>query len=185
MTLNQGPFPRPELPGVNGNTGLSAIPCRPAWFSRTSGCLATVDFPCCHRSPSANMPSPMPRRTRAVLPSLASCTMAAFPVLKPGRRPHRYFRGLLRLHSRRGPLDRAAADRRQPFRARHHRAQRLQLRAQQAVGAGHPHVERHAPPGRLSRPVRYGRPRAIPRGHTKKLPLRRSRSRRSHQGVRQ
>jgi hypothetical protein len=29
LTLNQGPFPRPALPGVDGNTGLSATPTRP------------------------------------------------------------------------------------------------------------------------------------------------------------
>jgi len=34
---------------------------------------------------------------------------AAFPKLGVGRRPHCYFRGLLRLHSRYGPLDRSTA----------------------------------------------------------------------------
>jgi hypothetical protein len=34
---------------------------------------------------------------------------AAFPALRSGRRPHCFFRGLLRLHSRYGPLDRSAA----------------------------------------------------------------------------
>src|SRR6202035_6015495 len=33
----------------------------------------------------------------------------AFPVLKAGRHPHYLFRGLLRLHSRYGPLDRSTA----------------------------------------------------------------------------
>jgi hypothetical protein len=36
----------------------------------------------------------MPRRTRAVLVSLSSCAMAAFPVLKPGRRSHHMISGL-------------------------------------------------------------------------------------------
>ena len=40
------------------------------------------------------MPSPMPRQTRAVLASLSSCAMAAFPVLKPGRRSHYMISGL-------------------------------------------------------------------------------------------
>ena len=34
---------------------------------------------------------------------------AAFPVTQSGRHPHRYFRGLLRLYSRYGPLARSAA----------------------------------------------------------------------------
>ena len=39
------------------------------------------------------MPSPMPRQTRAVLVSLSSCAIAAFPVLKPGRRSHHMISG--------------------------------------------------------------------------------------------
>jgi hypothetical protein len=35
----------------------------------------------------------MPRRTPAVLASLSSCAMAAFPVLKPGRRSHHMISG--------------------------------------------------------------------------------------------
>ena len=37
---------------------------------------------------------------------------AAFPVTQSGRHPHRYFRGLLQLYSRYGPLARSAAQRR-------------------------------------------------------------------------
>ena len=44
--------------------------------------------------------------------SVSSLSHAAFPVTKAGRRPHPYFRGLLRLHSRYGPLDRSTAQRR-------------------------------------------------------------------------
>lgn len=40
---------------------------------------------------------------------LPSPLRAAFPVAQAGRHPHRYFRGLLRLHSRYGPLARSAA----------------------------------------------------------------------------
>ena len=36
----------------------------------------------------------MPRQTRAVLASLSSCAMAAFPALKPGRRSHYMISGL-------------------------------------------------------------------------------------------
>jgi hypothetical protein len=34
---------------------------------------------------------------------------AAFPEIQPGRHPHHYFRGLLRPHTRCGPLDRSTA----------------------------------------------------------------------------
>jgi hypothetical protein len=41
--------------------------------------------------------------------SIASLSRAAFPESQPGRHPRGHFRGLLRLHSRYGPLDRATA----------------------------------------------------------------------------
>ena len=44
-----------------------------------------------------------------VLSSVASPSRAAFPVTQAGRRPRLHFRGLLRLHSRYGPLDRSTA----------------------------------------------------------------------------
>ena len=101
LPLNQGPFPPPALPGFFGSTGLSAIPHSPASPSRVAGWLGSRptsvrDFPCCHRAPCANMPSPMPRRTRAVLASLSSRAMSAFPVLKPGRHSHHMVSGLAR-----------------------------------------------------------------------------------------
>jgi len=56
----------------------------------------------------ASVLCPLPRRigsgARARFPSLLR---SAFPVAQSGRHPHRYFRGLLRLHSRYGPLDRS------------------------------------------------------------------------------
>ena len=62
----------PELPGVNGTTGLSATPGGPACPSRadpTSGvppglkvsALTAWGFPCCVRSPCTDMPSSLPR----------------------------------------------------------------------------------------------------------------------------
>jgi len=41
--------------------------------------------------------------------SIASPPYAAFPVFTAGRHPHLHFRGLLRLHSRYGPLARSTA----------------------------------------------------------------------------
>ena len=53
-----------------------------------------------------------PGGSRQVLVSVASLSLAAFPVSQPGRHPQLHFRGLLRLHSRYGPLDRSTAQRR-------------------------------------------------------------------------
>ena len=56
-------------------------------------------FPCCVSLPLPYMPSPLPRRNCRVHISLASPSMSAFPVFRPGRLPHRAFRGLLSVHS--------------------------------------------------------------------------------------
>ena len=73
------------------------------------------------RDPRPNGPPPITRITfpacrahypggsRRVLMSVASPSRAAFPESQAGRHPHRHFRGLLRLHSRYGPLDRSTA----------------------------------------------------------------------------
>ena len=65
---NQGPFPRPELPGVHGTTSLSATPDGPSCPSRESGrrsqSATEGGFPCCVGSPHADMPPPLPRRDR-------------------------------------------------------------------------------------------------------------------------
>ena len=70
LILNSGPFPRPALPGVRGNTGLSATPPGPACPSRASGwrsrASAEGGFPCCRRLPCVDMPLPIPRWDRWV-----------------------------------------------------------------------------------------------------------------------
>src|SRR3954466_13618584 len=57
----------------------------------------------------SNVPCPLPRRieTGACVDCFPAHT--AFPVSQAGRHPHLHFRGLLRLHSRYGPLDCSAA----------------------------------------------------------------------------
>ena len=45
-------------------------------------------FPCSSKTPAANMPSPLPRRTCRALSSLASPAVAAFPLFQRGRRSH-------------------------------------------------------------------------------------------------
>ncbi len=105
-----GSFPPPALPGLNGTMALSD--------SRTA-------HRACHGVGGAtsdrNGPPPITRTTfptcRAHYPggservhtSVASPSRAAFPNRQAGRHPQLHFRGLLRLHSRYGPLDRSAA----------------------------------------------------------------------------
>ncbi len=86
--LNQGPFPPPALPGLLGNTGLSATPWRPVqpspapgWSSRP---ITKSGFPCCARSPPVYMPSPLPRHGDWVLSPLASPALPAFPAWVDG-----------------------------------------------------------------------------------------------------
>ena len=54
-SLNSGPFPLPELPGLDGTTNPSATPAGPACPSRESGCGLSPrtdwGFPCCLGSP--------------------------------------------------------------------------------------------------------------------------------------
>src|SRR6185503_2438389 len=59
------------------------------------------------RSPATPLPTccaQYPGGSRRVHLSVASPSHAAFPVLRAGRHPLLHFRGLLRLHSRYGPL---------------------------------------------------------------------------------
>ena len=94
-------------PGLIGRTTLSDS--RPARRARHGVGGATS---------GRNGPPPITRRTlcRAQLGgservpmSVASPFHAAFPVSQAGRHPRFHFRGLLRLHSRYGPLDRSTA----------------------------------------------------------------------------
>ncbi len=72
LTLNQGPFPRPALPGVISSTGLSATRHSPACPSRASSWRSRAStasgFPCCVQSPCTYMPSPSRSRLGRVQP---------------------------------------------------------------------------------------------------------------------
>jgi hypothetical protein len=83
--------PRPPLlatsrPLPSPTTGLPRLPASP--FQRAA-------------------PTTPADRTAACVDYFAIHT--AFPAFRPGRHPHYGFRGLLRLHSRYGPLDRSTA----------------------------------------------------------------------------
>ena len=105
-----GSFPPPALPGLIGRTTLSDS--RPARRARhgvggaTSGRngpppITRTTFPTCRAQ--------YPGESERVPMSVASPFHAAFPVSQAGRHPRFHFRGLLRLHSRYGPLDRSTA----------------------------------------------------------------------------
>jgi hypothetical protein len=72
-----------------------------------------------HRTGLPRLPEPPFRRAVPTTPAdqagaLVDCfpARAAFPKWQEGRHPHCHFRGLLRLHSRYGPPNRSAAQRR-------------------------------------------------------------------------
>ena len=100
-----------EAPSLHRHYPASSLlrasppPCRPKLAlagSRLTRARHRQGFPCCFCFPLSHMPSPFPRRRRPVLKSLASRSLAAFPVFTAGRPPHCLFRGLLDVHSRYG-----------------------------------------------------------------------------------
>src|SRR5689334_18549909 len=98
-----GSFPPPALPGLNGHITLSDSqtgrrPLRATFGGATSTSpgyppLTQITFSACH----AHYPGGPKQVLVGSFPA-----RAAFPVLQAGRHPHRYFRGLLKLHSRYG-----------------------------------------------------------------------------------
>ena len=105
-----GPFPPPTLLGFTSDMTLSDSRIRPprqAWW-RGSRPLAR-----CGSSPLPGLPfqralpTTPANQTGATIDSFP--VRAAFPDIQAGRHPQLHFRGLLRLHSRYGPLDRSTA----------------------------------------------------------------------------
>ena len=81
--------------------------------------IATLSPLPSHRTGLPRLPEPPFRRAEPTTPAdragaHVDCfpAYAAFPKWQEGRHPHCHFRGLLRLHSRYGPPDRSAAQRR-------------------------------------------------------------------------
>ena len=106
---SEDPFLHQHYP-VSSVLRSSPTPAWSAALATALGCTrpqqVSPDDPHC----LTNVPCPLPRRigTGAYV-RFPSLFRAAFPVTQAGRHPHRYFRGLLRLHSRYGPLARSAA----------------------------------------------------------------------------
>ncbi len=97
-----GAFAPPELPGFRATMALSDSPPSPPSFPRTAELRAPpagVSLPAL-RSPLADMPCPLPRRTEPVRGSVASHSWRPSPYLR--RCPRFHFRGLLRLTARYG-----------------------------------------------------------------------------------
>ena len=105
-----GSFPPPALPGLNGTMTLSDS--RPARRACHDVEVATSDrngSPPITRTTFPTCRAHYPGGSERVHASVASPFHAAFPGRKAGRHPHHHFRGLLRLHSRYGPLGRSTA----------------------------------------------------------------------------
>jgi hypothetical protein len=100
-----GSFPPPALPGFNSSMTLSdsrrhrrpKAPLRPLPSCPTG--LRRLPAPPFQRA----VPSTPVGQTGAPVDCFPIC--AAFPVITAGRRPRRFFRGLLGLHACYGPLD--------------------------------------------------------------------------------
>jgi hypothetical protein len=107
-----GPFAPPALPSLNAPTTLSDS--RPS--RRLEATLRPLPSP---RTGLPRLPEPPFRRAVPTTPADRAGARvdyfpahAAFPKWQEGRHPHCHFRGLLRLHSRYGPSDCSAAQRR-------------------------------------------------------------------------
>ena len=105
-----GSFPPPALPGLIGRTTLSDSrlarrACHDVGVATSdrngSPPITRTTFPTCRAH--------YPGGSERVHTSVASPFHAAFPDRRAGRHPHHHFRGLLRLHSRYGPLGRSTA----------------------------------------------------------------------------
>ena len=106
---SQGPFLRRHYP-ASTVVWPCPTPAQPAADRGVGGAtsgwngpppITRITFPTCRAH--------YPGGSERVPMSVASPLYAAFPNRQAGRHPQLHFRGLLRLHSRYGPLDRSAA----------------------------------------------------------------------------
>lgn len=107
-TRSQGPFLRRYYPA---STVVRPCPTPARSITNSDVEAATSDQTGLPRLPASPFQRAVPTtptdRTGAHVDSFPA--HAAFPISQPGRHPLLHFRGLLRLHSRYGPLDRSAA----------------------------------------------------------------------------
>ena len=105
-----GSFPPPALPGFNGRMTLSdpRQHRRPAATSRPLPSCQT-DIPQLPGSPFEHAVPITPMDRNGCVCRLLPHPTRAFPESQAGRHPSLHFRGLLRLHSRYGLLDRSTA----------------------------------------------------------------------------
>src|SRR5215213_5472870 len=85
------------LRGVPGSSPITDPRLRPK-RTRSKGPFLRPHHP-------SNVPCPVPRRIETGACVDYFPAHVAFPVSQAGRHPHLHFRGLLKLHSRYGPLD--------------------------------------------------------------------------------
>src|SRR5208337_4898724 len=105
-----GALAPPELPGFDATTPLSDSRLRPPSLRMASRPAPRLrGSPPITRTTLSNVPCSLPRRTERVHVSMPSPFAQAFPGKTAGRRSHLDFRGLLKLHSRYGPLACSAA----------------------------------------------------------------------------
>ncbi len=105
-----GSFPPPALPGLNGRTTLSdSRPARRACHDVGGATSDRNGSPPITRTTVPTCRAHYPGGSERVHTSVASPFHTAFPDRRAGRHPQIHFRGLLRLHSRYGPLDRSTA----------------------------------------------------------------------------
>ena len=99
------PLPSTGITGFRGTTSLSdsRLGYTPPYGVEGRDSLASPGLPRCLRCPSPRAVPTTPVGRDGCVCRLLPPRAAAFPSLQGGRRPPRYFRGLLRIHSRYGP----------------------------------------------------------------------------------
>ena len=107
-TRSQGPFLRRSYPA---STVIRPCPTPARSIAASDVEAATSDRTGIPRLPASPFQRAAPNTPGDRMAARVDCfaIRAAFPVLRAGRHPHQYFRGLLRLHSRCRPLDRSTA----------------------------------------------------------------------------
>jgi len=109
MTRSQGPLLRRRYPASTLIRPCPS-PAQPAGLTGVGGATSDRDgLPPITRSTLTSVPCPLPRRIETGACVDCFPISRGLPRFSAGRHPHHHFRGLLRLHSRYGPLARSTA----------------------------------------------------------------------------